>query len=77
MENFFHQDHLFEFIRPLLFKQDPEKIHEQTLWTMRHVFKCFGVSQVLQHVIWIRASGPANGAVGENLSQSNWNGGWF
>ena len=50
MDNFIHQDHLFQLIRPLLFKQDPEKIHGQTLWTMRHVFKCFGVSQVLQHV---------------------------
>ena len=50
MGNHIHQDRLYRLIQPLLFKQDPEKIHEQTLWMMRQVFKCFGISWFIQNV---------------------------
>ena len=41
---------LYHWIRPVLFHQDPETIHEQTLWMLHHVFKVPGVRQVFELV---------------------------
>lgn len=48
--NHLHQDYLFRIVRPFLFKQDPEKVHEQTLWTIRQVYKFSGIPWLMQNI---------------------------